>query len=464
MNKVIPIFVLFLALLHAPALSCRAQEWTPVISSDGNTVTVTAQEGQAIGAIYIKWNTPVVPYEIVTDDGILNCGQNHFLHEFIALDRKSVSLTIKLPEQHMEIYELRLFEDENVPSDVQLWQPPCERADILLVSAHADDEILFMGGIIPTYAAECGARVQVVYMTEFWSTTPIREHEKLDGLWTDGLRTYPVCGDFPDLYAEDKKGALKVYDLQAMTDYLTDTIRLYQPQIVVTHDFNGEYGHGFHQLTAEAVALALDAAADEAVRNTTEIYASQGAWNVPKAYFHLYPERSIRMDLHVPLASMDGMTALEVAKDAYLQHVSQQWCWFYVSDTNKYSCADFGLYRTTVGNDTTGSMLDNIILYDEQERLAREEEERLEQERLEQERLEQERLEQERQEQARLEQERLEQERLEQQALEQARLEQARLDAADALRRRTVVVILATAAVILTILVPVRMRMARRRR
>ncbi|MBP5753594.1 MAG: hypothetical protein J6W60_12190, partial [Treponema sp.] len=83
--------------------------------------------------------------------------------------------------------------------------------------------------------------------------------------------------------------------------------------------------------------------------------------------------------------------ALEIAKDAYLQHKSQQWCWFYVSDTYKYSVADFGLYKTTVGVDENNSMLEHLVLRAEQERIA--EEERLEQERLEKERLEKEQAE-----------------------------------------------------------------------
>lgn len=350
-----------------PPLTAGAAELTPQTAGGGAEITVTAKEGTPIGAVYIKWNKAVSPYELITDSETIPCGQNGFLHEFISLDNPSAALKFSLPSENpMGIYEIRIFTDNQVPEDVQIWEPPCQRADILMVSAHSDDEILFMGGIIPTYAAEQGARVQVVYMTEFWSTTPVREHEKLDGLWADGLRTYPVCGNFKDMYAADLEAAKKIYDLEAMTDYLTETIIRFQPQILVTHDFNGEYGHGFHQLTARAAADALEKAAP--------------SWDVPKAYFHLYGENKIRMDLNTPLASMNGQTALEVAKAAYLKHVSQQWCWFYVSDTYEYSCADFGLYRTGVGTDTADSMLENIVLYAQQERLAQEEKIRIEKE------------------------------------------------------------------------------------
>ena len=422
------ILFLFFFLLFIPCFRASAEELTPVIVSNKseNTITITAKDGRAIGAVYIKWDDPVIPYQIRTDQSTIECGKYGFLHEFILLPEDSQTVTVLLPQQQqMRLYknEVRIFTDESVPDDVQIWSPPCERADIILIPAHSDDEILYMGGIAPTYGAELGARVQVVYMTEFRSTNQsVREHEKLDGLWVDGVRNYPVCGNFRDVYCNDLADAKKKYDYQAAVDYLTDMIRRFQPQVVVTHDFNGEYGHGFHMLTASAAAQALENAADDTCRTDTEFFLTYGAWDTPKAYFHLYGENKIRMDLRIPLESMGGQTALEVAKEAYKKHVSQQKWSFYVSDDYEHSCAEFGLYRTNVGYDTGNSMLENIVLYREQERLAREEQERLvreDQERLERE--EQERLEREEQERlAREEQERLareEQERLAAQAL-----------------------------------------------
>lgn len=80
----------------------------------------------------------------------------------------------------------------------------------------------------------------------------------------------------------------------------------------------------------------------------------------------------LTMNLRLPLSRMGNRTSIEVQTAAYKKHVSQQWCWFYVSDDYEYSCADFGLYRTTVGNDTGNDMLENITTYEEQERLAKE--------------------------------------------------------------------------------------------
>lgn len=435
----------FLFLFMIPSLRVSAEELTPVIvsNSDENTITVTAQDDSGIGAVYIKWDNPVVPYQIGTDQGTIECGEYGFLHEFILLEEETRTVTILLPEQEMKLYKntVRIFTDGEVPDDVQIWEPPCERADMMLIAAHADDDILFLGGIAPTYGAELGARVQVVFMAEFFSNNRnIREHEKLDGLWTDGVRNYPVCGNFRDVYCDDLADAKRKYDYQAAIDYLTDVIRRFKPQVVVTHDLNGEYGHGFHMLTANATVQALENAADNAYRTDSESFFTYGVWDTPKAYLHLYGENKVKLDLRVPLESMGGQTALEVAKAAYKKHVSQQQYSFRVSDDYEHSCAEFGLYRTIVGYDTGNNMLENIVLYGEQERLEREEQERLaleEQKRLERE--EQERLK--REEQERLERE--EQERLEREEQERLAAEALRIEK-ETVRRRVFV----TAAVV----------------
>jgi LmbE family N-acetylglucosaminyl deacetylase len=44
-------------------------------------------------------------------------------------------------------------------------------ADLVLFSAHGDDEHLFFAGLLPTYAEERGYRVQVVYLTDHRNDT-----------------------------------------------------------------------------------------------------------------------------------------------------------------------------------------------------------------------------------------------------------------------------------------------------
>ena len=137
----------------------------------------------------------------------------------------------------------------------------------------------------------------------------------------------------------------------------------------MAQDTDGEYGHGTHKLTSAAMQEAVTVSMDS--DKYPESAAEYGVWNVAKTYIHLYGENKIKLDCRQPLDNLGGRTALEAATAAYKKHVSQQWCWFYVSDTYEYSISDFGLYRTTVGEDTGNDMMEHITSYEEQEKQAR---------------------------------------------------------------------------------------------
>ena len=82
----------------------------------------------------------------------------------------------------------------NIGHAVQTWQESPDKLDLLLVSTHQDDELLFLGGTLADYAAR-GAKVNVLYTAE---GERMRMREALDGLWTAGLRGYPIVLGLPD--------------------------------------------------------------------------------------------------------------------------------------------------------------------------------------------------------------------------------------------------------------------------
>jgi hypothetical protein len=87
--------------------------------------------------------------------------------------------------------------------------------------------------------------------------------------------------------------------------------------------------------------------------------------------------------MRTPLTSFDGKRAIDVARQAYLCHQTQQWCSFTVDDYGPYSASKFGLYKTSVGEDVAkNDLFENLTSYDEMERIRLEEEEakRLEEE------------------------------------------------------------------------------------
>ncbi|MDE6699368.1 MAG: PIG-L family deacetylase [Lachnospiraceae bacterium] len=345
---------------------------TSVTLNSGDTVTVSLNT-PAMG-VYIIWGKPVEEWTLKIGDKEEKRGNNGFLHEYIEFETEINEFTI-VADSGNTLTDIYCYSKGELPEDVQVWEPMCEKADILLLSTHADDEILFFGGILPYYAGEMGYEVQVVYFSEYWTGANIREHEKLDGLWHAGVTHYPYTGDFMDLYADNLEAAIQLFGEEKPVEFVVEMLRRFKPQIAVAQDENGEYGHGTHMLTSLAMKKAVEISMEET--SYPESANKYGVWDVPKTYLHLYGENEIVLDCRSPLSHFGGKTTLEVAAESYKKHVSQQWCWFYVDDEYEYSCAKYGLYRTTVGVDTTNDIMENITDYKtqyEEEQKRKEEE------------------------------------------------------------------------------------------
>ena len=144
---------------------------------------------------------------------------------------------------------------------MQRWEPTPEKADLLLLVAHPDDELIFFGGTIPTYAVERGMNVVVAYMS-YSNTT--RRSELLNGLWHLGVRQYPVIGSFADVYMKTLDEAYSRWRKKDSRAYVAELIRQYKPDVMLTHDINGEYGHGAHKLCASVAQYCVERTGDEA--------------------------------------------------------------------------------------------------------------------------------------------------------------------------------------------------------
>jgi len=296
-------------------------------------------------------------------------GVHGFLHEYMPLDGLT-SLRIqprRVREHPFSIEALYVLGEGATPGWVQTWAPLPDRVDLMVIAAHPDDDLLQFGGTLPTYAGERGLETAVVYMTY---GLPFRRSELLNGLWAAGVRSYPVMGDFMDVYTVSAQQAAALCGDEQAGAFLVEQLRRYKPKVVVSHDLNGEYGHGMHRFTAQKTLEAVEELAwnAECFPESAEAY---GVWDIDKLYMHLWPENKIVMDWRVPLEAFGGRTALEVALDAYDQHVSQRGLFSMALEGNRYSCFEFGLALTNVGPDVRdgdfGDFFENVTPWREEE-------------------------------------------------------------------------------------------------
>ncbi|MDE6726278.1 MAG: PIG-L family deacetylase [Ruminiclostridium sp.] len=307
--------------------------------------------------VYVVWNAPPEEYTLECETGAVK-EDDGVIHKLITLDAPVKSFNFK-SESGGILTDIYLFDSDNFPENVQTWQPPCEQADIVVLSTHADDEYLMFGGTIPYYAKELGLKVQILYTTTHFHQQP-RPHELLDALWHAGVRNYPVFGVVADTWLITTiEEAKQHFDFDTVREWLVEQIRRFKPSVLVTHDINGEYGHGAHMMSAQLTmdAVELTANANEYPKSAEKY----GVWDVPKTYLHFWEENAIEFDWEIPLQSFGGITAKEAAQECFEIHKSQTiYPELYVGYQKYYDCRQFGLYRTLVGVDEKADFMDHI--------------------------------------------------------------------------------------------------------
>ena len=332
-------------------------------------INMSAPKDKTIAGVYICFGNMPPAWEVqVSDDGKdwfrAVEGDTRFLHSYVALPEPSRHVRVVV--NHEKKYTLRVNEifaltEGDLPDWVQVWEPTHEKADLMFISTHPDDELIFFGGAIPTYAVEQNRRVVVAYFSRSNTT---RSSELLNGLWHMGVRNYPVIGDFRDSKAKNMNEAYKnAGGKKAVNEWFVGLYRQYKPEVVVTQDIDGEYGHSQHKLVSEAAFNNIATAANE--DEFTDLTVAYGTWEVKKFYRHLWKENQITFDWSVPLESMNGYTGLELADEAYrIYHKTQAASGFSVMETGvEYDNRVFGLVYTTVGEDVAkNDFLENIEL------------------------------------------------------------------------------------------------------
>lgn len=180
---------------------------------------------------------------------------------------------------------------------------------LLLVHAHPDDETINNGTTMARYVAE-GAHVTLVTCTlgeEGEVLVPALAHLAADAedrlgehrqgelaaamaaLGVTDHRLLGGAGRFRDsgmigTPANDRPTCFWRADLREAADLLVPIIREVRPQVVVTYDENGGYGHPDHIQAHRVATYAIDLAAVPSYRLDLG-----PAWEVPKVYWNALP-------------------------------------------------------------------------------------------------------------------------------------------------------------------------------
>ena len=146
----------------------------------------------------LKWQVPCsYNVEFLTEDGQKRSEEfsDTILNRYIDIGGAK-EVYISLPEGGT-LCDIDFYNEEQLPDDVQVWQQPYDKLDILLISAHPDDEYLYFGGTLPYYGTQLGLNVNCVWLSH---QKRLRQDEALRALWAMGIEHYPEFVGFPDLF------------------------------------------------------------------------------------------------------------------------------------------------------------------------------------------------------------------------------------------------------------------------
>ncbi len=339
---------------------------TTVGFKKGDWFRVTWEDKHPVAAVYWEWR--YIPkralVECLNDAGEVVSSREYsnkirFLTVFPEDGVREIRMTVLDGSGQMS--ELFTYSAKQIPPKAIVWEEPLDKADILLVETHGNDDMLIFGAVLPTYT-DRGYRIQVA---DIACDTIGRQRESSAGSYLCGLRNFKTFFEFEGLHTTKYQDFADSWFKESPDPYerLTAEIRRVRPEVVITHDIeNGDSGDGSHKLTAEITKRAVEAAADpDAYPESAEQY---GVWQVKKLYMHMATEKPIKIDVDTPLQSFGGKTAYELSVEGITL-----WHSYDGGDkglinavkSRKYAPCDYGLVFSTVGDDVQkNDFLENI--------------------------------------------------------------------------------------------------------
>lgn len=211
---------------------------------------------------------------------------------------------------------------------------------LLGIFAHPDDESFGPGGTLARYAAE-GANVHVIIATdgiagsvgdESYTQThetlaQVRSTELSDAAVALGITTiwslpYRDSG-MRDTPENDNPEALIQQPLGTLIDEIREYMERLQPQVVITHDPFGGYGHPDHIRCCEATTAAFHLLAADAQATQPDSVQPDEPYCPQKLYYTAFDKRMLKIIVKLmPLWGADP-TAIGRNKDIDLVEISR---------------------------------------------------------------------------------------------------------------------------------------------
>ncbi len=329
-------------------------------------VEISSPGEQSIHGLYVSWGKFITDWCIQTCDGgdgqwrTIYATEDEFYNQYIPLPEgyRTLRIVCQSPdyEHVINISELHVLSAGDTPAWVQRWKTFEGKADLVLMVTDPGDEYLFFGGLIPHYVAQ-GREVMVCVIV---NTGSAYKSQLLDGLWHCGMTNYPYIAYFKPRMASSLKAQYDAWSEIQFVRHVTRIVRIYKPDVMVTHAADGEGIDGGHRVCADAAMRAVTAAMDSHYDVGYGV-ALYGNWQPKKLYLHLYGDQRTVLDYDQPLTAFAGKTARQLAEEAYAMQDYQKKLADALPSEGIFDGSSYGLYFSSVGQDAQmNDLFENI--------------------------------------------------------------------------------------------------------
>ena len=326
----------------------------------GAQIEIQLPSGAPAGGLYLSWLEVPTALDIIEYDSggrELARGNRESIYKYYfnyyQFEAETVQVVIRLANIGAPLAELRVFGPGELPQNVMNWHP-LEKADLMLVAVHPGDELRYFGGALPYYALARGKTVQPVYM----SGSGEQCRAALAILWELGICHYPAFMGLADGNPSTMADMEALWGKTQALSAMVTNIRKYKPDVIVSHDPQGEEGAIAHQLAAITVREAVLQA--PVARKFGGSSSEFGTWQVKKLYLSQLETAQVTLNWNLSAQALGGRTPDEVARQLYAKYQPPAHAGSYQGDNSRFGLAMTALSADMERNDFFENVPGNV--------------------------------------------------------------------------------------------------------